>query len=305
MNLHLMKYIFLPILVLLSTFTTLSAQELRVTCRVNAQKAQADPQVFKSLETAIEEFMNSQKWTDDVYNENERIKVNIQLTISEEMSPTSFRTELGIQAVRPVFGTDYETPILTHLDKSVNFTFEQFQPLNFIENGFRDNLTHVLSFYAYVILGLDYDTFAPYGGEPHFQKAQNVLNIFPQNFASVFPGWTSREGNRNRYWMLESLLNPSVRPFRESMYNYHRQGLDIMDGDVETGKAVLMQVLETVSQVNKAYLNAMILQMFATTKSEEIIEIFKVSARNQKSRVYSIMSKLDAANANKYRAIGI
>ena len=300
-----MKYIFLPILLLLSTLATISAQELRVTCRVNSQKAQADPQVFKSLETAIEEFMNNQKWTDDIYNDNERIKVNIQLTISEEMSPTSFRTELGIQAVRPVFGTDYETPILTHLDKSVNFTFEQFQPLNYVENGFRDNLTHVLSFYAYVILGLDYDTFAPYGGEPHFQKAQNLMNIFPQNFASVFPGWTSREGNRNRYWILESILNPSVRPFREAMYNYHRQGLDIMQDDVDTGKAVLMQVLETVSQVNKAYLNAMILQMFATTKSEEIIEIFKVSARNQKSRVYSIMSKLDAANANKYRAIGI
>lgn len=300
-----MKYIFLPILLLLSTFATLSAQELRVTCRVNSQKAQADPQVFKSLETAIEEFMNSQKWTDDIYNDNERIKVNIQLTISEEMSPTSFRTELGIQAVRPVFGTDYETPILTHLDKSVNFTFEQFQPLNFVENGFRDNLTHVLSFYAYMILGLDYDTFAPYGGEPHFQKAQNIMNIFPQNFASVFPGWTSREGNRNRYWMLESTLNPSVRPFREAMYNYHRQGLDIMENDVDAGKAVLMQVLETVSQVNKAYLNAMVLQMFATTKSEEIIEVFKVSARNQKTRVYSIMSKLDAANANKYRAIGI
>ncbi len=300
-----MKYIFLPVLLLLSTFATLSAQELRVTCRVNSQKAQADPQVFKSLETAIEEFMNSQKWTDDIYSDNERIKVNIQLTISEEMSPTSFRTELGIQAVRPVFGTDYETPILTHLDKSVNFTFEQFQPLNFVENGFRDNLTHVLSFYAYMILGLDYDTFAPYGGEPHFQKAQNIMNIFPQNFASVFPGWTSREGNRNRYWMLESTLNPSVRPFREAMYNYHRQGLDIMEEDVDAGKAVLMQVLETVSQVNKAYLNAMVLQMFATTKSEELIEIFKVSARNQKSRVYSIMSKIDAANANKYRAIGI
>ncbi len=305
MNLHLMKYIFLPLLLLLSTFVTVSAQEFRVTCRVNSQKAQADPQVFKSLETAIEEFMNSQKWTDDIYNDNERIKVNIQLTISEEMSPTSFRTELGIQAVRPVFGTDYETPILTHLDKSVNFTFEQFQPLNFVENGFRDNLTHVLSFYAYMILGLDYDTFAPYGGEPHFQKAQNIMNIFPQNFASVFPGWTSREGNRNRYWMLESTLNPSVRPYREAMYNYHRQGLDIMQEDVDAGKAVLMQVLETVSQVNKAYLNAMVLQMFATTKSEEIIEIFKVSARNQKSRVYSIMSKIDAANANKYRAIGI
>ena len=300
-----MKHISLLLLFVISTCMTLTAQELKVTCRVNAQKAQADPQVFQSMQTAIEEFLNNQKWTEDVFEQNERIEVNIQMTIVEELSSNTFRADMGIQAVRPVFGTDYDTPIITHLDKNVTFTFEQFQPLDYAENTFRDNLTHVLSFYAYVILGLDYDSFAPFGGEPYYQKAQNMLNIFPQNLSGNFPGWTSREGNRNRYWMLESMLNPSVRPFREAMYNYHRQGLDIMYDDVETGKAVLMQVLETAGQVNKAYLNAMVLQMFANCKSEEIIEIFKVGARNQKSRVYSIMSKIDAANANKYRAIGI
>jgi len=300
-----MKYISLLCLFLLGSLTSISAQELRVSCRVNAQKAQADPQVFKSLETAIEEFMNNQKWTEDVFYQDEQIEVNLQITISEEISSTSFRADIGIQAVRPVFGTDYETPIITHLDKTVTFTFEQFQPLAYTEETFQNNLTHVLSFYAYLILGLDYDTFAPFGGEPHFQKAQNIINTFPQNLSGSFPGWTSREGNRNRYWILESILNPSVRPYREAMYNYHRQGLDIMYTDVDAGKAVLMQVLETVGKVNKAYLNAMVLQMFANTKSQEIIEIFKVAARTQKSRVYSIMSKIDAANANKYRAIGL
>lgn len=298
------KLVLSGILFSLMTFS-ITAQELRVTCRVNAQKAQADPQVFKSMETAIEEFMNNQKWTEDVFEENERIDVNIQVTISDELASNSFRADVGIQAVRPVFGADYETPLLTHLDKGVAFTFEQFQPLDFTENNFRDNLTHTLSFYAYLILGLDYDSFAPFGGEQHFQKAQNIINTFPQNLSGSFPGWTSREGNRNRYWLLENILNPSVRPLREAMYTYHRQGLDIMYDDVDAGKAVLMQVLETVSQVNKKYLNAMILQVFANTKSQELIEIFKVAARTQKSRVYSIMSKIDAANANKYRAIGI
>lgn len=300
-----MKKIIFSFLLLLGLTVCLPAQELRVTCRVNAQKAQADPQVFQSMETAIEEFMNNQKWTEDVFEENERIEVNIQVTISEELSPTSFRADMGIQAVRPVFGTDYQTPILTHLDKNLSFTFEQFQPLDYLENNFRDNLTHTLSFYAYIILGLDYDSFAPFGGENYFQKAQNIVNTFPQNLSGSFPGWTSREGNRNRYWLLENILNPSVRPFREAMYTYHRQGLDIMSDDVDAGKAVIMQVLETVGQVNKKYLNAMILQVFANTKSQELIEIFKVAARTQKSRVYSIMSRIDAANANKYRAIGI
>ncbi len=283
----------------------LSAQELKVEARVNAQKAQADPQVFRSMETAIEEFLNNQKWTEDIFEQNERIEVNIQLTIVEELSPTSFRANMSIQAVRPVFNTDYQTPIITHMDRDVTFNFEQYQPLDWAENTFTDNLSHILSFYAYVILGLDYDSFSPFGGELYFQAAQNLLNTFPQNLSSTFSGWTSQEGNRNRYWLLESILNPSVRPYREAMYNYHRQGLDIMAEDVNAGKAVLMQVLETVGQVGNKYLNAMILQVFANTKGTELIEIFKIAPRQQKTRVYAIMSKIDAANASKYRAMGI
>ena len=283
----------------------LFAQELQVEARVNAQKAQADPQVFRSMERAIEEFLNNQKWTEDVFEQNERINVNIQLTIVEELSPTNFKANMSIQAVRPVFNTDYQTPIITHMDRDVTFNFEQYQPLDWAENTFTDNLTHILSFYAYVVLGLDYDSFSPFGGEPYFQAAQNLLNTFPQNLSSTYSGWTSQEGNRNRYWLLESILNPSVRPYREAMYNYHRQGLDIMAEDVNAGKAVLMQVLETVGQVGNKYLNAMILQVFANTKGTELIEIFKIASRQQKTRVYAIMSKIDAANASKYRAMGI
>ena len=281
------------------------AQELKVTATVNAQKAQADPQIFKSLKTSIEEFMNNQRWTEDDFEQSERIDVNIQVTITQELSPTSFAAEIAIQAIRPVFNTDYQTPLITHLDKQVAFTFEPFQPIDFAENAFTDNLSHILAFYAYVVLGLDYDSFSPFGGEKHFQQAQNLISVFPANLSGSFRGWASQDGKRNRYWLLESILNPSVRPFREAMYTYHRQGLDIMSNDVETGKAVLMQVLETAGQVNNKYLNAMVLQTFANTKATELIEIFKVAPRQLKTRVYAIMSKIDAANASKYRAIGI
>lgn len=299
-----MKNIVLIALILLVNYS-LIGQELNVTARVNAQKAQADPQIFKNMETAIEEFMNNQKWTEDEFEQNERISVNIQLTISEELSPTTFRATMSIQAIRPVFNTDYQTPLITHSDRDITFTFEQFQPIDFSETAFTDNLSHILAFYAYVILGLDYDSFSPYGGEKYFQKAQNLINIFPANLSGTFKGWTSQDSRRNRYWILESMLNPSVRPFREAMYNYHRQGLDIMADDANAGKAVLMQALETIGQVNNKYLNAMVLQMFANAKSTELIEIFKVAPRQQKTRVYAIMSKVDAANASKYRAMGI
>lgn len=291
---------------LLLTGWSLSGQELNVTATVNAQKAQqADPQVFKNMQTSIQEFMNNQKWTEDEFELQERISVNISLTITEELSPTSFRATMNIQAIRPVFNTDYQTPIITHADKDVTFTFEQFQPIDFVENAFADNLSHILSFYAYLIIGLDYDSFSPFGGEKYLQQAQNLINVFPANLSSTFKGWGANDGKRNRYWIMESLLSPRLRPFREAMYTYHRQGLDLMAENVDAGKAVLMQTLETVGQSNNKYLNAMILQMFATTKSTELIEIFKIAPKQQKTRVYAIMSKIDAANASKYRAIGI
>ncbi|MFK7978453.1 MAG: DUF4835 family protein [Saprospiraceae bacterium] len=300
-----MKNIILTTLFALITFTTF-AQELNVTVRVNAQKAQSDPQVFKSMENSIQEFMNNQKWTEDEFEQSERIEVNMQVTILEELSTTSFAAELQIQAIRPVFNSDYQTPLITHLDKGIRFNFEAYQPIDFQENAYTDNLSHTLAFYAYTILGLDYDSFSPYGGEKYFQKAQNLINVFPANQSASFPGWTAQSGGKqSRYWLMESLLNPSVRPFREAMYTYHRQALDLMYDDVETGKAVMMQVLETVGQVNNKYLNAMIMKVFANTKGSEIIDIFKIAPRQQKTRIYAIMSKVDPANSSKYRGIGI
>ncbi len=299
-----MKNIILTTLFVLIGFSTF-AQELNVTVRVNAQKAQSDPQVFKSLENSIQEFMNSQKWTEDEFEQSERIEVNMQITINQELSSTSFDAELQIQAIRPVFNSDYQTPLITHLDKGVRFNFEAFQPIDFQENSYTDNLSHILGFYAYTILGLDYDSFSPFGGEKYLQKAQNLINTFPANQSAAFPGWTAQGARQSRYWLMESLLNPSVRPFREAMYTYHRQALDLMYDDVETGKAVMMQVIETVGQVNNKYLNAMIMKVFANTKGSEIIDIFKVAPRQQKTRIYAIMSKVDPANSSKYREIGI
>ena len=285
--------------------STVFAQELNTTVTVNSQKAQADPQIFKSLEASIQEFMNTKRWTEDEFDQSERIKVNMQLTITSELSASSFAAELQIQAIRPVFNSDYQTPLITHLDKAVTFTFEAYQPIVFQEDTYTDNISHILAFYAYVVLGYDYDSFSPFGGDKYFQKAQNVVNVFPANLSGSISGWTANGPKQSRYWLMESMLNPSVRPYREAMYTYHRRGMDIMHEDIETGKAILMQTLETISQVNNKYLNAMVLKMFANAKQTELIDIFKVAPRQQKTRVYAIMSKVDPANSSKYRAIGI
>ncbi len=294
------RYILLFVLIIFCKLG--SAQELDFTVNINTPKLQTtDPKVFESLKESMLNFLNNQKWTDDSFDPKERIKCNIQMTIKDELSSNSFSADFAIQAVRPVFGSTYETPLLSHVDKDFNFTYEQFQPMNFTKNSFSDNLTAFLSFYVYVILGMDYDSYSLYGGESYLQTANDILTTIPPNAASAYPGWRSLDGNRNRYWIIENLLSPKIRDFRQAMYDYHRQSLDLMSEDVETGRAIMMQALETISKVNRSYPRSMIIQMFTNAKSGEIIEIFKKGTREQKTRVRSIMSKIDASNASKYR----
>lgn len=292
----------LTMLVVAALPAWLCAQELNVTVRINTPKLQlTDPAVFETLEQTIRDFMNNQRWTDDVYAEEERIKVDIVMTISEERSATSFKAELAIQAGRPVYGSTYETPLLSHLDKDVTFTYEQFQPLEFSENSFNDNLSSILSFYAYLIIGLDGDSFAPFGGEPWFQKAYDILNTVPPGVAASNPGWRSLDGNRNRYWIIENLLNPRMRPFRQAWYDYHRLGLDIMHQDPVAGRNVILQALQAIADAARSYPNAMIIQMFANAKSNEIVEIFKAASPAEQVTLRQAMTRIDPANAAKYR----
>lgn len=280
------------------------AQELNCQVRINTQKLQTvDPAVFETLQQTVQEFMNSTKWTDDVYETEERINCNILLTIQEELSPTSFRADLAIQATRPVFNSSYQTPLLNHIDRELTFSYEQFQPLRFTRNSFNDNLSTVLSFYVYIILGMDYDTFALYGGEPFFQIANEILTSIPQAAAERFSGWQSKDGNRNRFWIIENLLSPRIRPYREAMYNYHRHALDVMAEDVDAGRAVMAQSIDVLQEVFQNYPNAMILQMFVNAKSDEVLEVFKRGTREEKDLVIRVMSRIDASNAAQYRSI--
>ena len=282
----------------------ISAQELNVTVRINTQKLQStDPKVFQTLEGTVREFLSTQKWTDDVFELEEYINANVLITIQEELSPTSFKADIAIQASRPVFGSDYETPLINHIDKGVTFFYEQFQPLQFSQNSFNDNLSSVLAFYSYIILGLDYDSFSPYGGEPYFQAAQDVLNNVSQAAAAANPGWRSLDGNRNRFWLIENILSPRVRPLRQAWYDYHRQGLDVSSSDVATGRAIISAALEQIRNVDQAYPNSMIIQVFTDTKSQEILEIFKRGTPQEQNTVVQVMTRIDASNASKYRAI--
>lgn len=283
--------------------------ELNCTLRINTPQIQrTDRKVFDQLETSLREFLNNTKWTDDAFEPEERIKCNFIMTIKTEQDNNTFEAELAIQATRPVFGSGYETPLLSHLDKDVIFSYEQNQPIEFARDAADNpNLSALFAFYAYVIIGLDYDSFSPQGGDPYFLIAQQTVTTIQNSTSNKTPGWRPGDGgkNRNRYWIMENLLNPRVKPLRNAMYTYHRKGLDVFTSDINAGKTAILQSLEDVEKVSIAYFNSMIVQMFATAKRDELIEMWKVGARPQKERVFQIMTKIDPANTQRYKEIGV
>ncbi|MEO6038024.1 MAG: DUF4835 family protein [Saprospiraceae bacterium] len=301
----------IPILLLLIPFLALHAQgtgEINATVRISTpQLQQADRKVFDLLEVSLRDFLNNTKWTQDQFEPDERIKCNFIFTISEELGGNTFKAELAVQAVRPVYGSGYETPLISHLDKDCTFAYEQNQPIEFVlDAADNQNLPAILAYYVYIILGMDYDSFSLYGGESYYLTAQHIVTNIQSGGGNVASGWRPGDGgkNRNRYWLIENLLNPRVKPYRAAMYNYYRKGLDNFAVNIDQGKVAVMQALEEVDKVNIAYFNAMIIQMFANAKKDELVEMWKVGAKAQKDRVIQIMSKIDPANGQRYREIG-
>jgi hypothetical protein len=301
------RFFFLSLFLLGSA--TLRAQgELNATVKINTpQLVTVDRRVFDQLEVTLRDFLNNTKWTNESFEQDERIKCSFILTISTELDNTNFQGELAVQAVRPVFGSAYETPLLSHLDKEVVFTYDQNQPIEFVLDAAENqNLAALFAFYAYVILGLDFDSFSLYGGDAYLLNAQQIVSNIQNSSTNTAPGWRPSDGakNRNRYWIVENLLNPRAKPFRAAVYTYHRQGLDVFSADMDKAKSLVLQALEEVEKVNSAYVNSMIIQMFTNAKRDELIEMWKVAPRVQKDRVIQILSKLDPAYSQRYREIG-
>ena len=298
-RLKLFLTVFLIALYCSSTFS----QALSCQVKVAHPKLQAtDPKVFKTLETQILDFLNDQAWSDDQYEANERIQCNFFLTITEERGNNKFKANLSVQATRPVYGSNYVTPIFTFQDKEVSIEYEQSRPLQFTKNVFYDNLSSILAFYAYVIVGLDYDSYSLLGGENYFTNAQNIINTLPSNLTND-PGWTAVGKNRTRYWLIENLLSARAKQLRQAYYQYHRMGLDLMHKDPDEGKKTMLKSIEQFSQVNKNYPNNTIIPALLGTKSSEIIEVFKQAEKNQKTKMFQVLSTMDPSNVQKYSVL--
>ena len=271
---------------------------------VNAPRLQlVDPKVFKTFEKEAFNFFNNTKWTDNEYEDHEKIEGNINITITEEISATVFTADFFVQAIRPVYNSNYKSQILNYVDKGVTIAYTENQPLQNSRSNFIDPLSSLCTFYAYLILGYDHDTFESNGGDQYFQIAQNIISNLPAS-VSDGTGWDPNfRSNTSRFNVVENLLDPRARPYRQAIYEYHLKSLDNMHSDSGKSRAIMVSAITAINQVNRAMLNSGIIQMFSDSKREEIIEIFKGGDRGQQTKVFDLMVNMDPARTSDYAKI--
>lgn len=298
-----MKYVAFIILSLLIFSGNIFSQELRCNVTVSSQRIQgANQNLFRTMQSDIYEFMNTRKWTDHIYGYDEKLRCNILIVLDEQLSADEFSGSIQVQLIRPVFDSSYETTLLNIKDNDFRCRYVEFQPLEFSETSNRENLTNILAFYAYVILGYNYDSFSLEGGTPYFEKAQAIVNN-SQNLP--VKGWKSFESERNRYWLIENILNKSYSDFRRCMYNYHRNGLDLMSQRVEEGRSNIADSLRDLQKVFRKRPSTYILQMFFDSKADELVNVFSKSFPDERSRVLAILNEIDPSNGSKYSKISV
>jgi hypothetical protein len=277
------------------------AQDLNCDVTINADQIQtSDRRVFQDMETAIENFMNGRDWTPDEFKVEERIKCSISINLVSMPSIGTFTATVQIRSSRPVFNTNYESIVFNFADRDWNFDYIESQPLEFNQNSYTTNLTSMLAFYAYVILGMDYDTFGELAGDQYFQIAQVIVNNAAQ---SGFPGWSGLQSTRNRFSLIEDLTNQQMQGLRRGLYTYHRQGLDIYEEDQEKAQKNVILVLEEIKKIKARYPASIFVISFFDAKTDELVNIFTQGAMQEKRKAFELLSDLNPNKADTYRKI--
>ncbi len=284
-----------------------SAQEFqaRITVVSNRVANNVNQNSFRTLQTALNNLLNNHKWTSDNYLPNERIQCNFLLNLESTNDINVYNASLTIQAARPVFNCTYLSPIINFQDENISFKYVDFQQLEFNENRISgtdalvSNLTAVFAYYAYMILGFDYDSYGLRGGEPYFQKAQNIVNNAPDG--RNISGWKAFDGVRNRYWLVENMLNSRHTIIHDVYYNYYRGGMDKLYEDENNARTEILNVLNLLNNFATDNPNKMITQFFFQGKSSELIKTFSKAPQQDKARASELLQRLDLTNASKYK----
>lgn len=298
------KALFIPIFLLITFFS--QAQEFICQVQVTSPQVEGtDKKVFQTLQQAIYDFINNRKWSNYNFKPEERIECSMMINIdSRSVSSDQFSGKMTLILKRPVYKTSYNTTLLNYIDNDFKFTYVEYQPLDYADNSYSSNLTALLAYYVYVMLGYDADSFSPFGGTPYFEKAKSIVNLAQsQAKQTETKGWQGFESTRNRFWLVENLMNSSYSSYREGIYQYHRLGLDQMSENVEIGRSAINDCLENVRKAYRERPNLYIVQLFVDAKRDELVNVYSQAAQLDKSNAVNILKEIDPANSSKYQQI--
>ncbi len=295
-----MVRVFISLLLICLAFYSYS-QELNSKVLINTEKLQSSEKLlFEEMESNIEQFLNNQIWTNDKFNTHEKINCNFIINITNEPSSNQYEATVQILSSRPIYNSSYETILLNHGDREWIFEYFPSQTIEFVENGFNDNLTSLLSFYAYMIIGIDYDSFEEKGGEESFKLAWKILNT-SQN--SGYKGWDQFGSRKNRYWICENFLNPEFERVRKVMYSYHIKGMDKLYLDPIESRSIIMSDINSLNDVNKKNFNSAIVNLFIDAKADELTKIFKGGNLNERRQAFNLLSEISPSNIDVFNKI--
>ena len=293
-------------LILCSVFLTpVQAQELHCTVSVNSDKIEgSNKQVFETLKTAIEDYMNNNRWTNMTYAEHEKIDCSM-LVLVNAVQDNSYICEMTLQSRRPVYGTSYTTPLLNFVDRNFNFTYQEFDRIEYQQNQFTTNLTAMLAYYCYLIIGHDQDSYQRLGGTPFFEVCEDIVNACQSASmeGTEQKGWLAFDSNRNRYALINNLLDEAFKKYRNYYYEYHRLGLDEMSGNVANGRARIAQGMPVLKEAFRARPATYVINTFLDAKADELVDIFKKGTDKEKKEVYDLLMDIDATRQGTYDRI--
>ena len=300
-----MRRIILVVICWLLATGVISAQEINCTVTINSEQIEgSNKQIYETLKSSIEEYMNQNRWTNMTYAEHEKIECSM-LIVVKEVADNLYKCEMTLQSRRPVYGTTYTTPLLNFKDNNFTFTYQEYDRIEWQQNTFTTNLTAMLAYYCYLIIGHDQDSFQRLGGTPYFQQCEEIVNTCQSASMDNAEqrGWLAFDSNRNRYALINNLLDEAFKKYRNFYYEYHRMGLDEMSGNVTNGRARIAEGLPVLKEAYRARPATYVINTFLDAKADELVDIFSKGTEKEKRTVYEMLMDIDPTRQNTYERI--
>ena len=296
---------YILVFLLFAAIHSVQAQELKCNVTINSDQVEgSNKAVFNTLQQSIQEFVNNSQWTNLTFQDKERIECNM-LIVVKQVQDNMYVCEFTCQSRRPVFGTTYTTPILNFKDNNFIFTYQEFDRLDFQQHTFTSNLTALIAYYCYLIIGHDMDSFSRFGGTPYFQICENIVNAAQSASleSNEMSGWKAFDSNRNRYALINNLMDEAFKDYRQYFYEYHRYGLDEMINNVANSRARIAAGIEVLQKANRARPATYVINAFLDAKADEFVNIFQEGSEDERTKVYEALVSIDPTRQSTYEAI--